>query len=211
MGTTLGISNSPYKSFFSPTLKVKPEVLQVMMMLRFFPSIALVLASLAVATGSNRHPTKLQLDPRDEECENNFSLCSPAGASSVNTPAVGSELSSLYLDLVDSIQGVQKRAVDPDDQIVDYKLQPRGSKTGLCCRVSSTYHTYSNTDLFVQYILDYANLTFLVRCNWNQLPTPKRPESTLLLCTLRLYYPPPRAPPKVLFFFKGRLETWSAQ
>lgn len=111
------------------------------MMLRFFPSIiALVLASLAVATGSNRHPTKLQLDPRDEECENNFSLCSPTGASSVNTPAVGSELSSLYLDLVDSIQGVQnyKRAVDLDDQIVDHKLQPRGSKIGLCCKVAST-------------------------------------------------------------------------
>lgn len=121
-----------------------------MMMLRFFPSIALVLAALAVATGSNRHPTKLQLDPRDEECEDNFSLCSPTGASSVNTPAVGSELSSLYLDLVDSIQGVHnyKRAADFDG---DHKLQPRGSKIGLCCRVASTYHTCFDTDLFIQY------------------------------------------------------------
>lgn len=124
-----------------------------MMMLRFFLSIiVLVLASLAVATRGNRHPTKLQLDPRDSECENNFSLCSPTGASSVNTPAVGSELSSLYLDLVDSIQGVQnyKRAVDLDDQIVDHKLQPRGSKIGLCCRVASTSYTYSNTHLCIQ-------------------------------------------------------------
>lgn len=121
--------------------------------MRFFPSITLVLASLAVATGENRHPTGLRLDSRDEECENNFSLCSPTGASSVNTPAVGTELSSLYLDLVDSIQGVRKnrRAVDLDHQIVDHKLQPRGSKIGLCCRVASTYHTYFNTDLLVQY------------------------------------------------------------
>lgn len=192
---------------------MRSDALQLMMMLRFFPSIAFVLAAHAVATGSNRHPTKLQLDPRDEECEINFSLCSPTGASSVNTPAVGSELSSLYLDLVDSIQAVQnyKRAVDFDDQIVDHKLQPRGSKIGLCCRVTFTYHTYSNPDLFIQYMyLDYANLPFLVRCNWNQLPTPKRAESTLLLCTLRLYYPfHSRTFPNVLLFFKGRLETWS--
>lgn len=121
------------------------------MMLRFFPSIiALVLAShLAVATGSNRHITKPQLDPRDEECENNFSLCSPTGASSLDTPAVGSELSSLYLDLVDSIQGIRKhkRAVDLDNQILGHKLQPRGSKIGLCCMVASSYHIYSNTGL----------------------------------------------------------------
>ena len=118
-----------------------------MMMLRFFPSITLVLASLAVATGSNR------LDPRNEECESSFSLCSPTGASSVSTPAVGTGLSSLYLDLVDSIQGVQnyKRTVDLDHQIVDHKLQPRASEIGLCCRVASTYHTYSNTDLLIQY------------------------------------------------------------
>lgn len=125
----------------------------MMMMLRFFPSIALVLASLADVTGSNRHLTKLQLDSRDEECEKNFSLCSPAGASSVNTPAVGSGLSSLYLDLVDSIQGVQnyKRTVGLDHQIVDHKLQPRGSKIGLCCRLAPTYHTCSNFDLLIQY------------------------------------------------------------
>lgn len=201
MGTTLGFSNTLLiNPFFPPSNpEVKPDVLQLMMMLRFFPSIALVLAAHAVATGSNRHPIKLQLDPRDEECEINFSLCSPTGASSVNTPAVGSELSSLYLDLVDSIQDVQsyKRAVDFDDQIVDHKLQPRGSKIGLCCRVTSTYHTYSNTDLLIQNMyLDYANLPFLVRCNWNQLPTPKRAESTLLLCTLRLYYPFPSHLPK---------------
>ncbi|MCJ1348411.1 hypothetical protein MMC31_006643 [Peltigera leucophlebia] len=90
-----------------------------MMLLRFFPSLALVFASLAVATGSHRYPIKLQLDARDEECENNFSLCSPTGAASIDTPAVGTGLSALYLNLVDSIQGVQnhKRAVDLDHQI----------------------------------------------------------------------------------------------
>lgn len=122
-------------------------------MLRFFPSImALVLASLAVATGNNRHPTKLQLDARDVECENNFSLCSPTGATSIDTPAVGTGLSSLYLDLVDAIQGVQnrKRAVELDHGIVDHQLQPRASKIGLCCRVASTYHTYPNTDILIQ-------------------------------------------------------------
>lgn len=143
----------PYNSLFFNLLQPWSEAgrsLQLKMMLRFFPSIALVLASsLAVATGSNRHNTKSQLDPRDEECENNFSLCSPTGASSVNTPAVGSELSSLYLDLVDSIHGIRKhkRTVDLDNQILDHKLQPRGSKIGLCCRVASSYHIYSNTGL----------------------------------------------------------------
>lgn len=124
----------------------------MMMLLRFFPSIALVFASLTVATGSHRHAIKLQLDARDEQCENNFSLCSPTGASSIDTPAVGAGLSSLYLDLVDSIQGVQnyKRAVDLGHQIVDHQLQPRASKIGLCCRVAPTCHTYSNTDFLIQ-------------------------------------------------------------
>lgn len=123
-----------------------------MMLLRFFPSLALVFASLAVATGSHRYPIKLQLDARDEECENNFSLCSPTGAASIDTPAVGTGLSALYLNLVDSIQGVQnhKRAVDLDHQIVDHRLQPRASKIGLCCKVAPIYHNYSNTDLLTQ-------------------------------------------------------------
>lgn len=125
----------------------------MMQLLRFFASIALVFASLAVSTGgSHRHPIEMQLDERDEECENSFNLCSPTGAASIDTPSVGTGLSSMYQDLVDSIQGVQnhKRAVELDRQIVDHRLQPRASKIGLCCRVAPlTYHTYSNTQIYI--------------------------------------------------------------
>ena len=40
-------------------------------------------------------------------CTDNFSICSPKGASSSGTPAVGASLSTLYVDILDSINKVQ--------------------------------------------------------------------------------------------------------
>lgn len=66
------------------------------------------------------------------DCDGDFSLCSPNGASSTDTPAVGDKLSPLFADLVSSVQDVKKskRNVEPLDQV----LHARSSQVSFCCR-----------------------------------------------------------------------------
>lgn len=80
-----------------------------------------------------------QLEVRDD-CDGNFSLCSPNGASSTDAPAVGDEMSSLLADLLSSVQGLKKgkRSVEPLDQVLDV----RSSQVSFCCRWS--HHAYQS-------------------------------------------------------------------
>ncbi|KAL9579689.1 MAG: hypothetical protein Q9203_006592 [Teloschistes exilis] len=61
-------------------------------------------------------------------CNKNYKNCDPKGATSADPPALGSDLSPLYTDLVNSIQGVK---TSKRDQIAAL-LQPRAS-SNLCC------------------------------------------------------------------------------
>ncbi|MCJ1260777.1 hypothetical protein MMC22_000640 [Lobaria immixta] len=77
----------------------------------------------------------VQLEVRDD-CDGSFSLCSPNGASSTDTPAVGDKLSSLFVDLVSSVQGVKK-----DKRNVEHLhplLHVRSSSVTFCCATGTS-------------------------------------------------------------------------
>lgn len=65
-------------------------------------------------------------------CSNNFSKCSPQGASSANAPAVGSDLSPVYNDILSSIQGIQLKERDVLE--TGQKLNPRAGSNDFCCK-----------------------------------------------------------------------------
>ncbi|KAL8944890.1 MAG: hypothetical protein Q9216_000180 [Gyalolechia sp. 2 TL-2023] len=69
------------------------------------------------------------------DCADNFSQCSPRGASSsANTPSVGTELSPLYTDLLTSVNGAKKSkraSIEAGDEL--NLLVARASSTNLCC------------------------------------------------------------------------------
>ncbi len=67
-----------------------------------------------------------------QNCADNYSKCSPSGATATDTPPVGSALSSLYVDILNSISGVKmKRDME---EIADV-LQVRASSNPVCCRL----------------------------------------------------------------------------
>lgn len=74
---------------------------------------------------------RIQLKSRDD-CDKDFVKCSPKGASSSNAPAIGSALSPLYVDLLDSINEGQKvkRSAQSDLQMLDV----RASTSYACCK-----------------------------------------------------------------------------
>ncbi|CAF9905149.1 MAG: hypothetical protein HETSPECPRED_004893 [Heterodermia speciosa] len=65
-----------------------------------------------------------------DSCNTGFSSCSPDGSSSSGAPAIGSSLSTLYVDILDSINKVQntRRELGHEDLVL--KLREAGS---LCC------------------------------------------------------------------------------
>ncbi|KAI4250916.1 MAG: hypothetical protein L6R42_008571 [Xanthoria sp. 1 TBL-2021] len=75
----------------------------------------------------------VRLEPR-ASCAKNYNKCDPKGADSTEPPAVGSELSALYADLVNSVNGATKLRRDflqPRDELTSF-LEPRAS-ANLCC------------------------------------------------------------------------------
>ena len=64
------------------------------------------------------------------DCNENFSRCSPKGAITSDAPAIGNSLSTLYVDLLGSINEVQKveRSIDREGPV----LSSRASGT-ICC------------------------------------------------------------------------------
>ena len=84
-------------------------------------------------------------------CNDNFSKCNPKGASSTNTPVVGTDLSPLYTDLINSVQGVNKvkrESVQARDELGLF-LEARDSSTNLCCQ-------YLNRDFLKPALIVYS-------------------------------------------------------
>ena len=76
--------------------------------------ILTLIFSLGVVTVSATHVNRKIIAAR-QNCGSNYSKCSPPGATNTGVPAIGDELSSLYVNVLDSINGVKfndKRAVD---------------------------------------------------------------------------------------------------
>ncbi|KAL8923243.1 MAG: hypothetical protein Q9172_003220 [Xanthocarpia lactea] len=84
-----------------------------------------VLSFAIVATSGS-----VRLAPR-ANCADNFRKCDPKGASSTEAPAVGPELSSLYTDLVNSVNGATKLRrdfIEASDELGSF-LEPRADGT----------------------------------------------------------------------------------
>ncbi|KAL0257794.1 hypothetical protein SLS55_006958 [Diplodia seriata] len=76
-------------------------------------------------------------EDKDDSCGANLQVCNPSGASTDKLPALGHELSGLYLSLLDSVQGINFKR--------DIPIQPRDTPsfccaTGTSCLVLSTYN-----------------------------------------------------------------------
>ena len=69
------------------------------------------------------------LAPR-ADCNVNFSECSPKGAVTSGAPAIGDSLSTLYVDLLNSIKNVQNVARDIDEAPSALRVRASGS---MCC------------------------------------------------------------------------------
>ena len=79
------------------------------------------------------HGDTFQLGER-QDCGSSYSKCSPSGAAATSIPDVGSALSSIYLDLLDSISGVKitKRMAQQTADI----LGARSPSANVCCKLS---------------------------------------------------------------------------
>lgn len=70
-----------------------------------------------------------------ERCSNDFTSCRPKGASAVNAPGIGSSLSTLLVDLLDSINKVQNIKRETD---LNFIAKDTRAMTGsICCRLYS--------------------------------------------------------------------------
>lgn len=75
-----------------------------------------------------------------QDCPNNYSKCSPSGATATNTPGIGSGLSSLYVNILDSIGGVKVKVRDAED--LPEGLQPRAPSDSVCCMLRKEHCTH---------------------------------------------------------------------
>ncbi|KAL8996091.1 MAG: hypothetical protein Q9169_004330 [Polycauliona sp. 2 TL-2023] len=76
----------------------------------------------------------VRLEPR-ASCAENYSKCDPKGADSTDSPAIGTDLASLYGDLVNSVQGANsklRRDFTPARDELSSLLEARAS-ANLCC------------------------------------------------------------------------------
>ena len=64
------------------------------------------------------------------DCNEIFSRCSPDGATTSDTPAIGNSLSTLYVDLLNSINKVQNVERDLDNKGSVLSIRASGS---ICC------------------------------------------------------------------------------
>lgn len=74
------------------------------------------------------------LEARDD-CPDNYSKCNPKGvSSSADTPAVGADLSPLYIDILTSVNGAKAKrdSLEARDELATL-LETRASTSGLCC------------------------------------------------------------------------------
>ncbi|KAA6410196.1 MAG: hypothetical protein FRX48_05617 [Lasallia pustulata] len=103
------------------------------------PTMPLLALVACIASTANADPA--QLEAR-QNCGSNYSKCSPSGATSTNIPAVGGDLSGLYVDVLDSINGVKfskRGALD-----LASPLGIRSSSATVCCAAGTTCLTLAN-------------------------------------------------------------------
>lgn len=100
---------------------------------------ALLVAASALAQLVLSSPLENQLlDPRADSCGSNLQTCSPSDASSETLPALGPDLSSLYLSLLDSVKGIHFKR--------NLLAAHRRSTPSFCCATGTsclTLSTYS--------------------------------------------------------------------
>lgn len=75
----------------------------------------------------------VRLEPR-ASCAENYSKCDPRGADATEPPAIGTDLSSLYADLVISVNDaarLKRDFIQARDELTS-PLEPRAS-ANLCC------------------------------------------------------------------------------
>lgn len=87
-----------------------------------------------------------------DNCNKGYTQCSPQGASATDAPAIGSSLSGLYVDLLDSINKVQKVKRDDNHYL---NVESRASGGAVCCKLHRTKQSRG------------ANPT--ARCGWYRL------------------------------------------
>ncbi|KAL8819741.1 MAG: hypothetical protein Q9223_001898 [Gallowayella weberi] len=85
----------------------------------------------------------VRLEPR-ANCAKNYKKCDPKGATATEAPAIGTDLSQLYPELVNTVNGAKKLKRDFHDQGDEFAslLEPRAPSANLCCKFSLA--TYSD-------------------------------------------------------------------
>lgn len=66
------------------------------------------------------------------DCSSGYSKCSPKGAATTPEPAVGSGLSGLYVDIVNSVKGSPNVARDLGLEVAEL-IEARAASGSLCC------------------------------------------------------------------------------
>ncbi|KAK7533105.1 uncharacterized protein J3D65DRAFT_634371 [Phyllosticta citribraziliensis] len=85
----------------------------------------------------------LDLSPRHATCGKNMQVCSPSGATTSHLPSLGPDLSSLYVDLLSTVEGVHfaKRHSKDDDDDDDND----DDTVAFCCSAATSCLLLSST------------------------------------------------------------------
>lgn len=108
------------------------------MMMRSIPFILLLLSYAHVIAGDD------DLRARGA-CSSSYSVCNPKGAATTNEPPIGTGISSLFVDVVDTLDSANlaKREARQDTGI----METRASGGSLCCMYLASVTNMVGTDL----------------------------------------------------------------
>ncbi|MCJ1371884.1 hypothetical protein MMC20_003104 [Loxospora ochrophaea] len=79
-----------------------------------------------------------------QDCGSNYAECSPPGASTTSIPDVGGNLSSMYIDLLDSTKGIEASKRNIQSRVE--RLGLRSSSVDVCCAEGTScllLHSYN--------------------------------------------------------------------
>ncbi|KAL8681036.1 MAG: hypothetical protein Q9186_002809 [Xanthomendoza sp. 1 TL-2023] len=110
--------------------------------------VCLASFALIATTGSVR------LEPR-ANCAKNYKKCDPKGASSSEAPTIGTDLSQLYPELVNTVNGAKKLkrdSHDPRDHLASL-LESRATSANLCCKFFLSAHLPTPDNYTTNYFL----------------------------------------------------------
>lgn len=83
------------------------------------------------------------LHPR-AACSSSYTVCNPKGAATTNEPPIGTGISSLFVDVVDTLHSakVAKREAGQDTGVIE----TRASAGSLCCEYLASMTDMADTD-----------------------------------------------------------------